>query len=527
MKTITKYISITLLSATLFASCSDEFLQRNSPNEPSSETIWADPQGAFTAMLAACYDALQSNQLYNGSPWAFGPLNMDCMTDNGGHFNWSGWMEGYDFPMGIQNPSSLLVGDYWKACYEVINRCNNLLVNSEKVHDETVAIYSAEAKVLRALMYINLTMTYQDVPFLTKPLTLQNPDSEKTSRSIIVSEIMKDLKEAAAILPATTTTRGRLTKGAAYALLGRLALYNEKWEEAIAAYKEVMKQGYSLHSNYAKLFTPDGETSSEIILGIRYEGPGNSEGSEFGAHWNTPLEAMNGTINLADEFYSLDGKPTKDMNYGKLNESGGLDVAKPNPERYKNRDPRLYATLFVPGMSWNGVVGSNYSGGASASLSTIYVKKYFNDLDTKNSWDSGQDFYLIRYAEVLVSMAEALVQKGGYSYSEVTGLINQLRQRVGMPSVESVEGTSLSKEALLEVVKHERRVELAFEGLRLFDLYRWKEWEKSIQSIEKERITLKLQYEPRKSLGARDYVWPLPTGELDTNKKLIQNELWK
>lgn len=113
--------------------------------------------------------------------------------------------------------------------------------------------------------------------------------------------------------------------------------------------------------------------------------------------------------------------------------------------------------------------------------------------------------------------------------SDVTALVNEVRQRadVNMPTVEEVEGTSLSKDELLEVIKHERRVELAFEGLRLFDLYRWKELDKAVANIENERTMYGLAYEARKFNGERDYVWPLPTAELDTNKKLVQHDLWK
>lgn len=296
--------------------------------------------------------------------------------------------------------------------------------------------------------------------------------------------------------------------------------------------------GYSLDPSYAKLFTQSGETSPEIIFAVRYEGPGMSEGAAFNAHWNTPLEAMNGTIDLADAYYCKDGKPTTDTKIAELNNEGGLDVSKPNPAHFENRDPRLYSTLFVPGMLWNGKGGidtsasnpyANVYGGVAASLSTIYVYKYFDPTDTSNSWDNGQDFYVVRYAEVLLSLAEAMVQKGGYAYSDVTALVNEVRQRadVNMPTVEEVEGTSLSKDELLEVIKHERRVELAFEGLRLFDLYRWKELDKAVANIENERTMYGLAYEARKFNGERDYVWPLPTAELDTNKKLVQHDLWK
>ena len=540
MKSINKYIGLALLSGALLTACSDSFLQKDSLTESSSNTFWQTSDDALMA-LASCYDALQSNRLYNSDQFTFGPLYMECISDNGGHFNWSGWMEGYDMAMGIHTPSSSVISAYWKDCYEVISRCNVLIANIDRVSMDATqkATYLAEAKTIRALMYINLTMTYQDVPFLTAPLTIENAECEKTDRATIVTHIMTDLKEAAEALPATPVSRGHVTKGAALSLLGRVALYNEKWDEAITAYKQVQGLGYSLDPSYAKLFTQAGETSSEIIFAVRYEGPGMGEGTAFNGHWNTPLEALNGTIDLADAYYAKDGKPTTETKIAEPATNGnGIDVGKPNVAYFENRDSRLYATLFVPGMKWNGKGGVDHSasnpyanvyGGAAAALSTVYVYKFFDPTDTANSWDNGQDFYIVRYAEVLLSLAEAMVQKGGYDYSEVTALVNQVRQRadVKMPTVEEVEGVGLSKDQLLEVVKHERRVELAFEGLRLFDLYRWRDLGKAVEHIEKERTTYGLAYEPRKFNGDRDYVWPLPTGELDTNKKLVQHDLWK
>ena len=435
MKSINNFIGLALLSGALLTSCSDSFLQRDSLTESSSNTFWQTPDDALMA-LASCYDALQSNQLYNSDQYSLGPLYMDCISDNGGHFNWSGWMEGYDMAMGIHTPSSSIIGSYWKDCYEVISRCNVLIANIDRVDMDASqkAIYQAEAKTIRALMYINLTMTYQDVPFLTAPLTIDEAECEKTDRAAIVAHVMTDLQDAAEVLPQNASSRGHITKGAALSLLGRVALYNEKWDDAIAAYKQVQGLGYSLDPSYAKLFTQSGETSPEIIFAVRYEGPGMSEGAAFNAHWNTPLEAMNGTIDLADAYYCKDGKPTTDTKIAELNGGGGLDVSKPNPAHFENRDPRLYSTLFVPGMLWNGKGGidtsasnpyANVYGGAAASLSTVYVYKYFDPTDTSNSWDNGQDFYVVRYAEVLLSLAEAMVQKGGYVYSDVTALVNE------------------------------------------------------------------------------------------------------
>ena len=217
MKSINNFIGLALLSGALLTSCSDSFLQRDSLTESSSNTFWQTPDDALMA-LASCYDALQSNQLYNSDQYSLGPLYMDCISDNGGHFNWSGWMEGYDMAMGIHTPSSSIIGSYWKDCYEVISRCNVLIANIDRVDMDASqkAIYQAEAKTIRALMYINLTMTYQDVPFLTAPLTIDEAECEKTDRAAIVAHVMTDLQDAAEVLPKCALLHtGHITKGAA------------------------------------------------------------------------------------------------------------------------------------------------------------------------------------------------------------------------------------------------------------------------------------------------------------------------
>lgn len=527
-------IALFTVASLACVSCSDSFLQRNSLSESSTETFWQTSADAEMA-LTACYDALQDNNLYNSDQYALGPLYMDCMSDNGGHFNWAGWVPGYDVAMGTQNPSSSVFSAYWKASYEVIKRCNYLLSNISKIPnmDESERkCMIAEAITLRALIYTNLTITFQDVPYLTEVLTMETSQNGKTERKEIVKNVLEDLKACVNDLPIPgEEERGRITQGACYSIIGRLCLYNDLWDEAINAYRSVLKFNYyELYDNYTELFTQTGEKSKEIIMAVRYEGPGLGEGAGFNGHWKSPQPSMNGTLDLADSFYMKDtGLKTTDTNYGKM-QNGRLVVDEPNPHHFEGRDPRLYTTLFVPGMYWNGKGGEGaWYGGGRASFSTVFVMKYFDPTDTKNSFDNGQDFYVIRYPEVLLSLAEALIKKGNYNESEVIGYINQVRRRpsVEMPKVEDVEGVGLSPEELLEVVKHERRVELAFEGLRLFDIYRWKELDKAVANIENERITLGLAYEARQFNGERDYVWPIPTSEVDTNKKLEQHPLWK
>ncbi|MDL2221376.1 RagB/SusD family nutrient uptake outer membrane protein [Parabacteroides sp. OttesenSCG-928-N08] len=525
--------SLFLVSGLLFTGCSDDFLQKNTLTGVSDATFWKTEADAHMG-LTACYDALQSNYLYNGGPWECGFLYMDCMTDNGGHFNWDGWMSGYDITNGIHTPSSGLVINFWKASFEVINRCNTLVTNIADIpmDEELKAQYKAEAIVLRSLIYFNLTMTYQDVPFATAMRTMDDANMAATDRATIVEAIIADLDAAANILPVNAPARGRINKGAAWSVLARAALYNQKWDTAITYYKKVIDLNiYSLYSDYDALFSEQGETSNEIIFGVRFEGPGVSEGSSFAAHWDTPLEAMNGTVDLANDFYCTDGLPPARSS---VYQEGVDDLENNRPDslRYRNRDPRLKRTLFVPGMRW-GRSSAEFFGGAAPSRSTVYVYKYFNpDQSSSASWDSGQDFYVIRYAEVLLSLAEALIEKGGYNYGEVTALVNQVRARVSMPSVEEVEGTALDRDALLKLVKHERRVETAFEGLRLFDLYRWKELDKAVNNIEKERarfagIGTYFLYEQRNFRGEKEYVWPIPLEEVDTNNLIEQHILWK
>lgn len=528
-----KYIIGALFCGALMgmASCSDDFLQKDSLTSVSKTTFWKTSDDAKEG-LAACYDALQNGFLYNDASdqnkWnGCGPLNMDAMTDNGGRFNWSGWMPGYDICNGTQSSSSRLIETYWAANYEAIKRCNSLVSNIDNVDmdESTREQYKAEAIVIRALMYLNLTMTYQDVPYITSTQSLTEANCEKTERATIVSNILKDVQDAANILPKETTERGRITKGAALSLLGRIALYNEKWDVAIKAYQEVMSMGYSLFTDYTTLFTEENESCSEIIWGVRYEGPGKSEGNAMGGHWGAPLEALNGTIDLADAYYQLDGTP-----YTKKDDvcdivDGSPDLWSATGTRYENRDPRLKTTLFLPGMTW-GEANWNY-GGSAASFSTVYVMKYFNpDLTWSTSWDSGQDFYLIRYAEVLLSLAESYIESN-QNLADAVKLIDEVRQRAGMPTIESVEGTGLSQETLREIVRHERRVELAFEGLRLFDLYRWHTLKDAVDRINNEASTYKFAYEYRNYKGEQEYVWPIPQTELDSNPLLTQNDLWK
>ena len=537
MKKKMKYIAgMLVVSMCAMTSCSDDFLQTDSPNQPSQSTYWQTESDALMA-LTACYDAMQSDHLYddNVDGGGFGFLMRETSTDNGDH-TWGAWMKGSTVSMCTSSTTDPCFSNYWNVNYEVIKRCNLLIENIDRITEMDagkIASFKAEAIALRALMYCNLVSVFRDVPYLTKPLTLAEAQAPKSLRDEIVSSIIADLKTHIPQLPSVGQAEiGRMTKEAGYAILGRIALFNQHWEEAVSAYKNVIGKvelfksgdGTDYVANYADLFKEENETASEVLLSVHFKGPGLGEGSTFGVCWKAPLNAVEASMNLCDDYYCIDGLPIDKSPLFKGSLAQGAHT-KANPDilRYENRDPRLKATLMLPGMEWNGKL---YTNNLPAS-STACILKWFTPTNTANEYDGSLDFYIIRYAEVLLSLAEAMIEQGGYSQNEITSYINEVRARVGMPSVESVEGTGLSKEQLRDIVRHERRVELAFEDLRFADLYRWGEFENAQKRMQQDKSFYGFGVVNRGAMrGGQDLVWPIPQSEIDTNPMLEQHAEW-
>ncbi len=516
-------------------SCSDDFLQVNNPNQVSENTYWKTEQDVLMA-LTACYDALQSDNLYddNIDGGAFGFLMRETSTDNGDH-TWGSWMYGSTTAQGTSSTTDGHFTIYWNANYELIKRCNMLIANIDRVPltEGQIEAYKAEAIALRALGYCNLISVYRDVPYLDKPLTLKEAEAPKMAKVDIAKIVLADLEANNPKIPAKAdAAKGRLSREAAYAIMGRMALFNQQWDKAIQAYEKVVGKfdlyksgdGSDYAANFANLFTEANESCNEVILSVHFKGPGLGEGNTFGVCWKAPMNAIEATMNLCDDFYCTDGLPINKSPLFKGSLIKGAHT-KVNPDlaRYENRDPRLKGTLMLPGMSWNGKVYNTLP----APTSTCNIRKWFTPENTNNEYDGSLDYYIIRYAEVLLSLSESMIEKGGYPQAEITKYINEVRSRVGMPSVEDVEGKNLSQAQLRDIVRHERRVELAFEDLRLADLYRWNDWENSIKRIQHDADFYGFGVYVRTYRGAQDNVWPIPQSEIDTNSQLIQHDEWK
>lgn len=446
-----------------------------------------------------------------------------------------------------------IAGTIWGRSYRSIREVNYALANLDKVpmSEGQRTRLRGELKFIRAFRYQDLIRNYGEVVLLGDKVYELSDDltsQDLFDRSDIKSGIdyaVAQLDEAAALLPTdnngTYWKLGRATKGAALALKARLLLYGASplynastWQEAAAASKAVMDMGkYSLYSGgYGKLFTSN--DNSEIIFGRLYAQGARHVCLEISNGPNS-YNAWGGNVpvqNLVNDYEMMDGTKITDA---------GTSYNPQDP--YKNRDPRFYETILYNGAPYrNSTVQTFTPGGKDSkdgpsnwntSKTGYYLKKFMNDnLPIDNPWDVAgtQTWIYFRYAEILLNYAEAQNEAVGPDAS-VYSAINAVRQRPGvmMPVVPA----GLTQAQMRDKIRNERRIELAFEEHRFYDVRRWKiapqtenvpaygiEIGKNGDSFTyalKEALT-------GKSFAEKQYWLPIPRSEiLASDNKLQQN----
>ncbi len=516
-----KKIAIIFITIFFLAGCSKDFLKETNPNALASDTFWKTPSDVDKA-FAGVFAQLLSVDMYNGnsSGQNAGVYRLDFISDNG--YCGYDFINGASLARGDHSPTEGLVNSFWTACYKLIQRSNDFLANVDRVTAVSVAnrnTMKAEVRFLRALAYHHLAMCYRDAPLITTPQTLETAKVPKNTNKELVDFVIGELNAISSGTELSVApTIGRVSRGAALALLARFYLYNQKYTEAAeTAQKVIGLNAYNLATPYTTLFKITGETSKDVIFAVQYAGPGLSAG--VGATFNGyfPAAPQVHTValpNLADDYYCTDGLPiTKSPLYSAAN-------------KHLNRDSRFDATLVTTKSLFRGAAILP----ANLAPTTFRLRKWADEsaANSTNAFDNGQDFYVLRYAEVLLTRAEALLESGNYTELAIRDLVNQVRTRAGMPKVETVEGKSvtLTKQQLIEIVRHERRVETAFEGLRYYDLKRW--------GILKERAVdnyLKVDKVQAPAIQNRIFVprhnvWPIPQREIDVNPSLVQHPEW-
>lgn len=492
------YAMIFLAVMTIFVSCED-FLERHPLDELSSPTFWKNEKDADMA-LAGVYSRLLNNT------YDINRLDWDAISDDFFMFGTYGRVD--NIARGLVEPTTGgIVSTIYADSYRGVTACNVFLDNIDRATfpEAKKNAYKGEVLFLRALFYFTLTEIYGGVPYYSNAVTLQNAYVKQTPKAQIVDHIVADLDEAAQLLPETAYT-SHAVKGSALALKAKVLMHNERWAEAAAAAKAVIESNkFSLTPNYKNLFLAAGQQGNpEIIFSARYLNPDRyaAEGADmkYGA-----AAALNATTMLIDEFECTDGLP--------ISTSPLYDPS----DIFANRDPRLALTIrhYSEPISdpSTGLVHNN----SPTGLHTPYlVRKYVDPTHLPYSYAtrSDQDFVLLRYAEVLLIYAESQNEHAGPDAS-VYQAVNDVRARPGvnMPPLPD----ELDKEGMREAIRHERRVELAAEGLRYLDIKRWRTAEDVIPTMAEPGGAAR-QFDPDKH-----YVFPFPQSEVDANTSLDQN----
>lgn len=509
-----------ILIAVVVFSCKENFLDKNPLDKVSNETFWNNEKDALAA-AAGCYSDWwsMSNVLY-----------FDCNSDNAyDPFSW----ESVNMAKGVSTPGTQHLTNYFD--FASITKYNNFLDNISRptMNEKLRTRLKAEVRFLRAWEYFIITTLYGDVPLITKVLKLTEAKVERSPKAEVVKFIIDELT---AIVPDLEQSYsgsdvGRITKGAALSVKARMLLFDGQFDACATTCRQIMTLGYELHPSYKELFKEAHERNKEVVLGVEYIEDLYSNGTlgvlppASSGGWCS----INSTHELIEDYECSDGKT--------ITQSPLYDPAEP----YKNRDPRLEVSIIYPGALYEGKyydpidkASSDYYSPYGNSKTGYLVRKYVDNLsDYKDMWNAGTNAMVIRYAEILLMYAEAMMEAGTID-GTVYDAIDAVRVRAGMPKVDKA--VYNNQTTLRELIRRERRVELAMEGIRWFDICRWKIGPQVLNrnvygallgkvSQKDGALTLgtdRIFVETRVFDPAKNYLWPIPQSVIDATAPAIK-----
>lgn len=533
-----KKLLFILLCSALVAGCRK--LDQPNTREFTDEAYWRDAQDALDA-LTSCYENMSDDGHFFGDEAA-----SDNAFVSGTGFNGVSLIAA-----GSYDPSIGRVRGEWSYRYSCIRKCNNVILNIDRVPSMDGALKQrilAEARFIRAYAYFQMAFWFGDAPFYTGLISIEESKTiGRTPKAEIIRFVLEELAAIRNDLPVNTEyaekDRGRITRGAAIAMSARVRLYNGEWDEARKECELLLNTTqngtYSLLGNYANLFSTASEFNSETVLDLQYGG---------GRTWGTQRSFLPQTVallrstlvptqDLVDDYIMLNGKGITEAGSG-YNEN--------NP--YVNRDPRFAASIIYHGATITdfenkvqtiltqpgSVPATNSVDDQGASPTGYYFRKFYDR--TATNYNSTLNLPVIRYADVLLMYAEALNELGTFDAAAWNRSIRLLRVRAGFTEATATEFPGGSKEQLRAVVRRERRAELAFEGLRIFDIRRWGTAEtvlnRPVRGIKVSGGAFNrdpngyIIVENRTFTSPKHYLWPVPTFETDQNKNLGQNTGW-
>jgi hypothetical protein len=426
----------------------------------------------------------------------------------------------------------------WNSRYAGIRACNELTDNINRVpnlSDDLRKRYTGEAKTLRALCYYELMIRFGDLPYFTTTITVSEAkDIKRTPKAQVLAGILSELNEVidGEMLPASYSAadRGRITSWAAMTLQARVLLSQNDYAALEPVTAEIIEDGpYRLFDDYLTLFDVDNEGNCETIIDIQYYDPLRMHNLNYmllppsigGVGSLTPLQE------LVDDYIMLNGK-------GKDEAGSGYNAATP----YADRDPRLKATVIYDGNDYNGVVINTMPGGDDEAYAVLtghthtgyYTRKYYDEY-RRADCNSGINIVYLRYADVLLMYAEAMAGQNKMTEAVWDKTIKALRVRAGFTDADALNFPGAT--GIMDVIRRERRAELAMEGLRYTDVVRWGLGATLLKGnchgapngssgilyeTDGRRIV-----ERRNFTAGKNELWPIPYTEFNMNRNLLPN----
>lgn len=541
MKNKNMKLLVVVLTAIAFVSC-EKYLEVESKSQVSDNSLWSAPENADLFL----------NNVYAGLT---GPFTTD---DPGENWTDNSMASRVGPPsrtlMALSNYAANNSPSQWEH-FSTIRKANLFIekVTASKLPEDWKRVRLAEARFLRAYFFTTLWMAYGGVPLVVSTLNMaEQGDAVFQPRNTTAETFQFIVDECAAIandLPAEAEA-GRATKGAALTLKGWCELVwasplhntsNEsaRWQNAANTNKQVIDLGiYSLFPDYNTLFFEENNNNAEVIFDKQYLGGtalgGSREGLQgpwYGGGTQRSWGNVNPTQELVDEYAMSNGLPIDNSN-------SGYDPQQP----YLNREKRFYESIIYDGSEWLGFkmiskqgVGSRHATDLSdineATNTGYSLRKGLNPKYAINGphMQNSASFIIFRYAEVLLNYAEALNEASGPS-QDVYDAVNQVRERSSLPDLKA----GLNKEEMRKAIHRERRVELAFEEKRWYDLIRLKLAEEHLNGhlhgilIQQENGNWVHSVIPapggqRIFHPEKNYFLPIPQSAIDRNTQLVQN----
>jgi starch-binding outer membrane protein, SusD/RagB family len=487
------YFTITALLAlatviTMQFGCKRTFLDVAPQGQQQSEQFWKNEADATKAVNAMYANLREWKQV------AFAPIAVESLpsddAEKGSDPNDASFMNNFDLFTASSTEGQFQ--DFWTGQYQEINLCNQVLDNIPSISMDANLKnrYIAEAKFLRAYAYFRLVRAFGDVPLrLHLPKTPEEYNIPRTPKTEVYAAIEQDLNDAASVLPQSygPADVGRATKGAALALHAKVAMYQTltnkaKWNDVLALTNQVMTLGYSLLPNYEKVFRVENENSSESVFEIQAKyvagncGASNSQYSQ--------VQGVRGVPKGGGWGFNV---PTQDL-----------------ANSYEPGDPRRDATIIFRGETTpeGDVIPTTVPNPMYNQKSYVPFSQYPGECNE----GSEQNIRVIRYSDVLLMNAEAANETGQTQQAINSLEMVRARARGGnnaiLPKV-----TTTDQTALRNAIWQERRVELAMEFDRFFDL------------VRQGRAAQVLG--PKGFKAGKNEVWPIPQNEIDLSAGVL------